>query len=54
MKQQSVTLQDIFRAIIDLEQKIAAGQVSAIDAGESDLVLDEPADLAEALENLGL
>ena len=52
--EQGVTLEDIYRAVTELEQKIAPGQVAVIAADQSHQVLDEPADVAAALENLGL
>jgi len=54
LKQQSVTLLDIYRAVTELDQKIVSGQVSIVGADQLDLISDEPADVVAALENLGL
>lgn len=54
LKRQGVTLQDIYRAVTELEQKIASGQIPAIAVGEPDSVLEESVDVATAPENLGL
>jgi hypothetical protein len=54
LRQGSVTLQDIYRAVTELEQRIGSGQVLFTSGSEPDLVSDEPDDVVDALENLGL
>jgi hypothetical protein len=54
IKQDGVTLYDIYQAVIELDRKLASEALVATAGNVSDVDCDEPPDVVAALDNLGL